>query len=597
MNVAAATSPALAARPASGRSRRFAVAGAVILGLLLVVALAAPLLAPHGPAARVGVPFASPSSSHLLGTNDAGQDLLSELVYGARVSLLIGAVAALAATVVGAGVGVTAGYARGWLDHTLMRLVDVVLSLPVLPLTIVIGVFLGPGLSTQILVIASVMWAGVARELRSQVLSLRQREHIQAARMMGAPTVYVLARHVLPAVAPLVVPQFVLATKTAILLEASLAFLGLGSVGAKSWGTMLFFAHARGAFLTDAWLWWVLPPGIAIAATVLGFALLGSAFEERARPSLRDLPTRARKDTRQPDAPAGDAHTDVIPTSPARQETPGSPSMGTPAPLRIDELTVVYGWGSGQVVAVDGVSLTVATGELVGLVGESGSGKSTLAAAAAGLLPGGARITAGHALVCGHDMAALGPCELRRLRGNRVALVPQEAMSALNPVLTVGDQVAEAVIAHQPGSRATARQRAHELLETVHIDADRARDYPHQLSGGMRQRVVIAIALANNPDVLIADEPTSGLDVLVQIEVLDLLNHLRRRLDLALLIVSHDLPAVERTADSIAVMRGGEIVEVGPTRQVTTAACHPYARQLVAAAPRLQLPATQVVSP
>ena len=188
--------PAPAATILSGslprRSRRFALAGALILGALVVIALAAPLLAPYDPTDRVGAPFAAPSAAHLLGTNDVGQDLLSELLFGTRISLLVGTAAALAATVIGATVGVTAGYARGWLDGILMRLVDVMLSLPVLPLTIVIGVFAGAGLSTQIFVIAAVTWAGVARELRAQVLSLRERDYIQALRAMGARAGYVL---------------------------------------------------------------------------------------------------------------------------------------------------------------------------------------------------------------------------------------------------------------------------------------------------------------------------------------------------------------------------------------------------------------------
>ena len=574
MTTLAVSGTAAGARSARGRSRRFALTGAVILGVLVTVALAAPLLAPYDPADRVGVPFASPSAEHLLGTNDVGQDLLSELLFGARISLLVGTVAALAATVLGTSVGVVAGYARGWVDTALMRLVDVVLSLPVLPLTIVIGVFAGPGLVTQIAVIASVIWAGVARELRAQVLSVRERDHIQALRAMGARAGYVLPRHVLPAVAPLVVPQFVLATKTAILLEASLAFLGLGDITAKSWGTTLSLAHSRSAFLTDAWLWWVVPPGAAIAVTVLAFALLGYAFEERARPSLRELPAPRSTPVPQP-------------------MSESAPPTDQDAPLVIEDLTVCYGAGADRVVAVDRVSLSVATGELVGLVGESGSGKSTLAAVATGLPPAGAWVASGRALVCGQDLAALPPTELRKLRGDRVALIPQEAMSALNPVLTIGDQLAEAITAHRPVSRGVARGRAAELLELVRLDPDRARDYPHQLSGGMRQRVVIAMALANNPAVVVADEPTSGLDVLVQSDVLDLLDELRRRLGLALLVISHDLPVVQRIADRIAVMQGGVLVEVGTARQVTAEPRHPYTRKLVDAAPRF-LSATEL---
>ena len=557
--------PAARTVPTGGRARRFAMAGGGMLAVLVTVALLAPLLAPYSPTARVGTPFSSPSAAHPLGTNDIGQDLLSELIFAARITLLVGIVAALVATVVGAGVGVVAGYARGWVDTALMRLVDVVLALPVLPLTIVVGVFLGPGLSTQIMVIASVIWAGTARELRSQVLSLREHDHIQALRAMGAGPGHVLPRHVLPSVAPLVVPQFVLATKTAILLEASLAFLGLGDVTAKSWGTMLSMAHDRSAFLTDAWLWWVLPPGVAIAVTVLSFALLAYAFEERARPSLRDRVGRSPR---------------------ATTRAVGSRAKLPTHPLVVDDLTVVY----GERVAVDGVSLTVAAGELVGLVGESGSGKSTVAGAATGLLPAAARITGGRVLVCGQDVAALRPDALRALRGDRIGLVPQEAMSALNPVRTIGDQITEAVTAHRRLGRTAARARTGQLLSLVALDPDRARDYPHQLSGGMRQRAVIAIALAGEPDVLIADEPTSGLDVLLQAEVLDLLDGLRTRLNLAVLVVSHDLPVIQAVADRIAVMRGGTLVEVGPAAQVCTGPAHPYTRRLVEASPRLRLP-------
>lgn len=555
--------------------------GVGILALLGITALGAPLLAPYDPNARIDTPFARPSAAHLLGTNDVGHDLLSELIYGARISLLIGVVAALAATLVGLAIGVTAGYARGWLDTILMRLVDVVLALPILPLALVIGVFLGPGLGNQILVITLVIWAPVARELRAQVLSLRERDHIQALRAMGGGAGYVLSRHVVPAVTPLVVPQFVLATKTAILLESSLAFLGLGDVTAKSWGTMLSLAHSRSAFLTDAWLWWVIPPGVAIATTVLAFALLGYAFEERARPMLRDRLPRRRL-SRQSDRRPAVASAAVVPV-PA---TAGNP-------LTIVDLTVSYGCGQNRVLAADRVSLSVAAGEVLGLVGESGSGKSTVAAAACGLLPAAAVMGGGQVIVCGHDLATLRPHELRGLRGDRVALIPQEAMSALNPVLTVGDQITEAITVHRSIRADAARTRAQELLALVGLDPGRSRDYPHQLSGGMRQRVVIAVALANDPDVVIADEPTSGLDVLVQADVLTLLDDLRRRLDLALLIVSHDLPMIERIADRIAVMRAGQLVEVGTREEIVAAPQHPYTRHLLAAAPRLQLPAAR----
>jgi len=254
-------------------------------------AVLAPLLAPYDPWLPVAAPFAAPSMAHLLGANDVGQDLLSELIYSARVSLAIGLAAAVMATLVGTTAGLLAGFFRGITDTVLMRGVDVLLALPFLPLMIVLGVYLGPGLVTEIVVIGAVIWARTAREIRAQVLSLRERTYVEAVRALGARSMYVVTRHVGPAVAPFVIPQLVRAVNMAILLEASLSFLGLGDPGAKSWGMMLHYAHARSAFLTDAWLWWVLPPGLCIATVVLGLALIGYALEERARPRLRTFGT------------------------------------------------------------------------------------------------------------------------------------------------------------------------------------------------------------------------------------------------------------------------------------------------------------------
>ncbi|MDP9020181.1 MAG: ABC transporter ATP-binding protein, partial [Actinomycetota bacterium] len=211
-----------------------------------------------------------------------------------------------------------------------------------------------------------------------------------------------------------------------------------------------------------------------------------------------------------------------------------------------------------------------------------------------GLLRPPATVVTGRVVVAGRDVAALSPAALRRLQGDRVALVPQQAMNALNPVFAIGDQLAEAVTLHRPVTRRQARRTAGELLGVVGIDPDRLDSFPHQLSGGMRQRVVIAMALANDPALLIADEPTTGLDVLVQGEILALLGGLQRRLGLAMLVVSHDLPVVLRLADRLAVMRDGRIVEEGPASQLAASPRHPYTQGLLDATPRLRAPTAGV---
>lgn len=260
--------------------------GAGIVAFLVLAAVFAPLLAPYDPAERVGRPFLPPSSEHLLGTNDVGQDLLSELIFGARVSLTVGIVAAMVAMVIGTTVGILAGYYPKRLGSVLMRFVDVVLILPFLPLLIVLAAYLGRSLTNTIIVIAVLIWAAPARIIRSQVLSLRSREYVLASRSIGAPDRWVIVRHILPRTALLATGSFVRAVSGAILLEAALSFLGLGDPIQKSWGSILFWAQSRGAFLTPAWKWWVLPPGLAIMLASLGFALIAFAVEERINPKL-----------------------------------------------------------------------------------------------------------------------------------------------------------------------------------------------------------------------------------------------------------------------------------------------------------------------
>jgi peptide/nickel transport system ATP-binding protein/peptide/nickel transport system permease protein len=267
-------------------SDRLGWLGAGVVAVLLVAAIFAPLIAPYDPTERVARPFLPPSGDHLLGTNDVGQDLLSELIFGARVSLTVGIVAALVAMLIGTTVGIIAGYYPKRVGAVLMRFVDVVLILPFLPLLIVLAAYLGRSLTNTIVVIGVLIWAGPARIIRSQVLSLRSREYVLASRSMGARDRWVILRHILPRTALLATGSFVRAISGAILLEAALSFLGLGDPIQKSWGSILFWAQSRGAFLTPAWKWWVLPPGLAIMAASLGFALIAFAVEERINPKL-----------------------------------------------------------------------------------------------------------------------------------------------------------------------------------------------------------------------------------------------------------------------------------------------------------------------
>ena len=261
-----------------------------------------------------------------------------------------------------------------------------------------------------------------------------------------------------------------------------------------------------------------------------------------------------------------------------------------PGPLlAVENLSVAFPGAAGDVAVVRGLSFEIAPGEFLGLVGESGCGKSITALALLRLVPEPGRITGGRILLDGENLLERQEKRMREVRGGRIGMIFQEPMSALNPVLSVGFQIAEAVRVHHPVSRHEAREEAVRLLELVAIPAPRQRlkDYPHQLSGGQRQRVMIAIALAAKPDLVIADEPTTALDVTVQAQILELLESLRQKLGLAVLLITHDLAVVAETCDRVVVMYAGQAVEEAPVRQLFARPDHPYTRGLLAAVPRL----------
>lgn len=256
--------------------------------------------------------------------------------------------------------------------------------------------------------------------------------------------------------------------------------------------------------------------------------------------------------------------------------------------LDVEALTINYGTGPD---AVSQVSLTVAEGEIVGVIGESGCGKSSLGLALLGLLPPTAEVTAERLDVAGNDLLGMGDRDVAALRGDVVSMVFQEPMSALNPVMRIGEQIQEVLFLHGTKDRKVLAARAVELLALVQVPEPelRARQYPHQMSGGMRQRVVIAIAMAANPRLLVADEPTTALDVTVQAQILSLLTDLRDRTGMGMLLISHDLGVIANVCDRVIVMYAGQIIEAGTPEQVLRSATHPYTRGLLGSIPRLDL--------
>ena len=272
-------------RPPKDTTLRLALlvgwAGGLGLALMLLLAFFPNAVAPYDATERVALPLQKPNAENILGTNDLGQDLLSELIAGTRASLFLGQIVAVISVSVGTVIGLASGYLGGWIDSFLMRLTDLILVLPFLPLVILISVYLGPSQRNIILVLAIFFWAGPARLIRASVLSTRTDTYIEAARALGANPLQIMAGHLWSSVKPLALVQIVLVASASILAESSLSFLGLGDPSGKSWGTMLYFARASGAFLSEAWKWWVLPTGLMITLTVLSLGLIGYSLEQR----------------------------------------------------------------------------------------------------------------------------------------------------------------------------------------------------------------------------------------------------------------------------------------------------------------------------
>lgn len=541
--------------------------GFILFIAVVLFAVLGPFIIPYDAYKQSGPSFLAPNSDHFLGTNDMGQDILAELAEGARTSLTIGILTALFATIIGGSVGILAGYIGGWFEVIVMRVIDVVLTLPFLPLMIVIAVYMGPGIFTQIFVITLVMWAGKARQIRAQTLSIKTTGPVLAARTMGANHWYIFNKHIFPSVFPLFIPQFVGAVNTAILLESSLSFLGMGNPLVKSWGSILYYANSRSAFLTEAWVWWIIPPGICIVLVVLAFSLMGYFLEEKVNPRLSSYSVTPKRQKQEIVEDLTLVEGDIM--------------------LSVQNLTVEYPKNGCYQEVVSNVSFEIQRGDVLGIVGESGSGKSTVAASIIQQLklPGRSK---GSIYFEGQALETLDDEQIRQLRGQDIGYIAQAAMNALNPVITIEKQLKEAIKVHRKLDESSMDQRVIEVMTQVGLDTKWRFSFSHKLSGGMRQRVIIAMALINRPKLIIADEPTTGLDVIVQVEIVQLLRKLQRELNISMIFISHDLPAVLSVTDQIIIMKYGHIVDRGESIEVAENSSHPYTRRLVDSIPLLK---------
>jgi len=566
------------------------------------MALLAPLVAPYGEAQYRGLPqLGRPSAEHWFGTTNLRYDVFSRVVFGTRLAFQVVILSTAVAMFVGVPLGLVAGYTGRWLDRCLVLLMDAMYAFPSLLLAIVaafaLARYVGQGVPAAAISISVIYVPQYFRVVRNHTLAVREETFVEAARAMGAKRRTVVGRYVLFNVVQSVPVIFTVNAADAILTLAALGFLGYGvPIPAAEWGYDI--SRAIGDVANGFW-WTSLFPGLFILALVTGLTLLGEGINDIVNPLLRRrgvgvgavvpgavVVERAVADADDDAAPAVDVAMVTTPGTAAPEADEADVAVAPPPPpdvaLSVRDLRVTYASARGSVVAVDGVGLEVRRGESVGLVGESGCGKSTLGRGILGILPGGATV-GGRVFVGGEELSALDAGERRRARGEKVALIFQEPMTRLDPLQRVEQHFVETIRAHRPEtSRGEARKMAASALAAMRIPPTRARNYPHEFSGGMRQRIMIALGLVLGPSVLVADEPTTSLDVIVEAQILEILDDLRRRSDMALVLITHNLGIVAQTCDRLAVMYAGRIVEDGAVAAVFATPRHPYTQGLLA---------------
>jgi peptide/nickel transport system permease protein len=545
--------------------------GAGWLLLVVVLSLTAPLWRPYTVDEQdLGSRLAGPSGAHWFGTDPVGRDLLSRIFTAGAEPLLSAALTVVVAFGIGLPLALIAAERGRRVEQTISRTTEVFLALPgTIILLAVIGV-IGSRTYIVMAILGVLISAAVYRVMLGVAQSVRQRLYIDAARVNGLGSLRVNLVHVLPSMATLVAVQAAQLFGIALLINAGLAFLGFGpSEPNPSWGFMI--QDASKYVFGDPWL--LVPTGVILALTViaaneLADALAGKKIAEQQAADARAKTLRARRTRRTPAAP--DAPTSQDPT----------------AVLEVRGLTVAVDGGPDL---VSDVSFTLHQGRVLGLVGESGCGKTMTARALLGLLPDGVSVSGGGIFWQGRNLAGLPDKELNAVRGREIAMISQEPMVALDPMFSVAYQLVQPLRRFRRIGRGEARKVAAQLLAQVGIvDATRVlKSYPHQLSGGMAQRVAIALALTGQPKLLVADEPTTALDVTVQAEILSLLRALVRDTGLSVVIVSHDLGVVADICDDVAVMYAGQVVESGGAAPVLDDAAHPYTMALLGANPHV----------
>ena len=552
---------------------KLALLGGIILFILLLLIITTPFLNLSDPNAintsdRFSLPF---TSNYLLGGDHLGRDILSRVMWGTRLSLAVGFSAALIAAILGSFIGIIAGYFGGFFDNILMRSVDVLMAFPYVLLALAIVAVMGPGLFNSLIAVAIVNIPFFARNVRGISLAYAKSDFMIAAKISGRSTFSCIIFELLPNLIPTITVAFSTTIGWMILETAGLSFLGLGSQPPQAdLGSML--GEGRASLIVHSHN--SLIPGLMILFIVMGFNLFGDGIRDALDPKLSQGKLGRSK-----------ALTDLKKNFVFSERC--SKSF-----LEVNDLTTKFIRNNYEIEAIKKVNLSLQKGECLAIVGESGSGKSVTALSITRLVasPPGI-ITEGFINYKGTDLLNINLRTMQDIRGKKISYIFQDPQSTLHPLQKVGSQISEIVINHKIINKVKLNKEVLELLRNVKIiDPERVVNlYPHQLSGGMRQRIGIAMAIANKPDIIIADEPTTALDVTVQAKILSIINDLKKEFNLSIIFISHDLNVVSKISDNIAVMFNGEIVEFGKTKKILNNPNNQYTQKLIKTSPRLSL--------
>ncbi|QSZ47522.1 dipeptide/oligopeptide/nickel ABC transporter permease/ATP-binding protein [Arthrobacter sp. D5-1] len=572
------------------------IASLVILLTIAALAILAPVIAPFEENfANISKTLAAPDSVNILGTDSAGRDTWSRLLFGAQLTLLSALLCAGVAIAIGLPAGLIAGYYAGKFEAVSNWVVSILMSLPGLIVLLTIRAAFGPSVWISMIAFGVLISPAYFRLTRTAVQSVRNELYVDAARVSGLSDLSIIARHIFSVVRAPIIIQTAAIAGVAIAIQSGLEFLGLGDPTKATWGVMLSEGF-KNVYLTPTLLLW---PALAMALTIGGLVLLGNAI----RDALEDG-EKIKHRKKRAVATAESTTTDPAKARQSRKSV-AAVDVGTEHHLvKVTNLGVGYPQADGSVKkVVDDVSFHVDRGEILGIVGESGSGKSQTAFSILGLLPDNARIVGGSIQFDGNYTVAPGDDRvnqerLSKLRGKRISYIPQEPMSNLDPAFTIGYQLVTPMVRVLGISKAEARQRALKLLADVGIaNPERTFSaYPHEVSGGMAQRVLIAGAISCEPDLVIADEPTTALDVTVQADVLDLLRELQQRLNIGVILVTHNFGVVADLCDRVAVMQNGRLVEEGTVREILRNPKEPYTQTLLGSMLEGKTPMTMLVS-